>query len=478
MTALLTDADYALIRNYLRGTAGLEFDVSRRVSLAGVMAERLPKSGQADMASYVRYIDRPDGAAERQLLLDDVTIQETHFHRARPQIDALRDHLLPELLAAAAESGRGLTIWSAGCSTGEEVYTLAMLALEARERLTSGALPPIRVVGTDVSSAALEVARAARYGGRTIDLAEPGAVARWLQPEAGGGFVVRDEVRRLVEFAHHNLVTELPPFPDGAVNLVVCRNVTIYFSRATTKALVQRFRAVLGAAGWLLLGPAETLWQVSDAFSLVGVGDAFAYRPAVVAPSVSPSATPSSALSPRVSRGTAHPAGRPSPRPVPPVAIGPKAQRSGAGTTAVVRPGEDLLSSARTAMDLTKYAEAAALATAAAQEDPLLTEAYVVAGHAYATLGRDAEALGPLGRAVYLDSRAGHAWFLLAGSLGRTGDRAAAARAYRAAAVALPSAPPQAVLGLLDGTPVEQLVQLCHRLADDLEELDTIRRGA
>lgn len=126
----------------------------------------------------------------------------------------------------------------------------------------------------------------------------------------------------------------------------------------------------------------------------------------------------------------------------------------------------------------TRYADAAALAAAATVADPLLTEAYVVCGQANATIGRDADALGPLGRAVYLDPRAGHAWFLLAGSLGRTGDRTAAARAYRAAAAALPTAPAEAVHGLLDGTPVEQLVQLCLRLADDLEGRADLRRGA
>ena len=75
-------------------------------------------------------------------------------------------------------------------------------------------------------------------------------------------------------------MTEPPPFPDGTVDLVVCRNVTIYFSRETTRALVGRFRTCVTPAGWLLLGPAETLWQLSDAFTLAGVGEAFAYRPA------------------------------------------------------------------------------------------------------------------------------------------------------------------------------------------------------
>ena len=217
-------------------------------------------------------MDRPDGAAERQHLLDDVTIQETHFHRARPQIDALRDHLLPRcwrrLPARAAVSRCGARVLD---------RRGAVHAGHARARgprtdgAPGGSHPaPHPVVGTDVSTAALDIARAARYGGRTIDLAEPGAVTRWVRPDGDGDHVVRDEVRGLVEFAHHNLVTEPPPFPDGTVDLVVCRNVTIYFSRETTRALVGRFRTCLGSAGWLLLGPAETLWQLSDAFSLAG----------------------------------------------------------------------------------------------------------------------------------------------------------------------------------------------------------------
>ena len=465
----LSDVDFALLRDYLRGTAGLEFDESRRTSLSAVMTERIRASGRPDVSAYVRFIDRPDGAAERQHLLDDVTIQETHFHRARPQIDALRGHLLPSVLTAAAREGRGVTVWSAGCSTGEEPYTLAMLALEARERMAATGTPPpaIRVVGTDVSTAALDVARAARYAGRTVHLAEPGAVTRWLRPDGDGDHVVRDEVRGLVEFAHHNLVTEPPPFPDGTVDLVVCRNVTIYFSRETTRALVGRFRTCLTPAGWLLLGPAETLWQLSDAFTLAGVGEAFAYRPAAPMTAALPVAA---AATEAVRRGRLRPAAprREAVRPVRVARPRPVAPPSGA----------QLLASAREAFDDTRYADAAGLAARATAADPLLTEAYVVCGQAFATIGRDADALGPLGRAVYLDPRAGHAWFLLAGSLGRTGDRAGAARAYRAAAAALPAAPADAVLGLLDGTPVEQLVQLCQRLADDLEGRADLRRGA
>src|SRR3954471_19953564 len=172
MSPAMTDDDFQALRGYLRQTAGLEFDESRRVSLTHVMNERVRVSGVADVPAYLALLDRPAGAAERQLLLDGVTIQETFFHRARPQIDALRDHLLPDVLQRAARQGRKVTVWSAGCSTGEEAYTLAMLALEATERMADP--PPVRVVGTDVSTRALEIARRACYAGRTIDLAEPG----------------------------------------------------------------------------------------------------------------------------------------------------------------------------------------------------------------------------------------------------------------------------------------------------------------
>src|SRR6478735_4956636 len=233
-------------------------------------------AGMDSVISYLAFVGRPDGTLERQRLLDGVTIQETHFYRNGAQVESLRLHLLPDLMRRAAAENRVLRIWSAGCSTGEEPYTLAMLALEVRANLRLDV--DIVIVGTDVSAAAVEVAERATYAGRTVDLAEDGALARWFDRGPGDSFRVRDEVRALVSFRVHNLVADEPPFPHGALDLVVCRNVTIYFARETTRALVHRFHAVLRPNGYLLLGHAETLWQVSEAFALVPVVDAFAYR--------------------------------------------------------------------------------------------------------------------------------------------------------------------------------------------------------
>ena len=218
-------------------TAGLEFDESRRAGLAAILHDRIQVTGAADVAGYLGLLDRPDAASERQRLLDAVTIQETHFHRARPQIDALRHHILPDVLSRAASQGREAVVWSAGCSTGEEPFTLAMLMLEVAETL------PVRAA--DARGRHRRVVR--RAAGRRRLRRTPAAPSTSPSPPpwsagcgatADGAYVVRDEVRDLVEFAHHNLVTDPPPFPNGGVDLVVCRHVTIYFSRETTRALV------------------------------------------------------------------------------------------------------------------------------------------------------------------------------------------------------------------------------------------------
>ncbi|HEY5184965.1 MAG TPA: protein-glutamate O-methyltransferase CheR, partial [Actinomycetes bacterium] len=330
MSRLLGDAEFAALRVHLRRTAGLEFDESRRPSLAAAMHEQLSETGSPDVPTYLALLRSPHGASEQQRLLDAVTIQETHFHRARPQLDALRDQLLPPLLRRAAAENRDLVVWSAGCSTGEEPFNLAMLALEAAGRL--GLPPRVQVLATDVSTAALEVAAAASYSGRTIELADPSAIGRWLQPEPDGSHLVRDEVRQLVTFVHHNLVTDPLPFGPGQVDLVVCRHVTIYFSRVTTRSVVEGFREVLGPDGWLLMGPTENLWQVSESFVAVPVGEVFAYRPATAAATaLASTATPPSPAELRL-RSVARPRLRPR------RAAAGSANRTGTRPTGPMRP--------------------------------------------------------------------------------------------------------------------------------------------
>lgn len=477
MSRLLSEAEFAALRVHLRRTAGLEFDESRRPSLAATMHERLSETGNPDVLTYLALLRSPHGASEQQRLLDAVTIQETHFHRSRPQIEALRDQLLPPMLRRAAAEDRDLVVWSAGCSTGEEPFTLAMLALEVAGRL--GLPPRVQVLATDVSTAALEVAAVATYSGRTIDLADPTAIGRWLQPEPDGSHLVRDEVRQLVTFVHHNLVTDPLPFGRGQVDLVVCRHVTIYFSRETTRSVVEGFREVLGPGGWLLMGPTENLWQVSESFAAVPVGEVFAYRPATTT-ALAPTATPPSPAElrqravhrprPRPRRVAAGPVGRtvPGARPTGP----PAASRS-----------LDSLAAARTSFDAGDYERAAVRASELVAQpgvpDAVQVAAYTLLGQARLNRADPVGAAGPLQRAVYLDPMAGDAHFLLAVALSGSGKRAAASAAYRAAAMTLPQVPAERARRILDGRRVDELVQLCRRLADDAGGgVEGIRRGA
>jgi chemotaxis protein methyltransferase CheR len=466
----LSATDFERVRALLGSSAGLVFDECRRDSLAYSLGERLTACGLASVEDYLALVSSPRGGAELQALLNEVTIQETHFFRNPPQFRALRQHVLPQLIRRAAAADRRLRIWSAGCSTGEEAYSLAMLVREALPLLDGW---DVRIVATDVSTRALEVARAGRYGARALLAAPPDDVARWFVRD-GDEYVVRPEVRELVEFRHHNLVTEPVPFAelDESVDLLLCRNVTIYFSRETTRRLMASFHAALADGGYLFLGHSETLWQIDDRFRLVTLGDAFVYRrdvPGAERRSVLPDRRTGDDGLPdgerrlakvdrRAARldALARPRVLPFPRRLPePVAV------------ASAPEPVDPVAEVRAALHDGRYADAAALAAAVSVAEPLRADAYYLHGLALANQGRDAEALGVLRKAVYVDPLAGFAHFLLAGVQARLGDAAGAARSYRAAAESLGRSSDDHVAAELGGRRVGELVELCRQLAGE-----------
>src|SRR4051794_17292613 len=407
--------------------------------------------GCATVAEYLRMLAQADAVEERQALLDEVTIPETHFFRNPPQIRALRQHVLPELMRQAAGRKR-LRIWSAGCSTGEEPYTIAMLI---RELLPAASDWDVRVVATDVSTRALAAARRGQYAERAFVMTDPVDLQRFFVLDAQARtWVVRDEVRELVEFRHHNLVTDPPPFAEGELDLVLCRNVTIYFDRTTTKRLMQRLHGCLHDGGYLFLGHAETLWQLSSDFALVSLGDAFVYRRA------DPDAERRAVLPDRRTEDEPRPTRADRRR-------GPVDRRAVA-TLVQTLPSPDPLVAVRTAVAEGRYADAADLAADVVTVTPLRSEAHYLHGLALCNLGNDGQALVMLRKAVYLDADDGFAHFLLGGCLERLGEHVAAVRSYRAAAATLGSRPVDSVAPELGGRSVSELAALCHQLANRL----------
>jgi len=460
----LSGRDFDRVRALLTEKAGLVFDESRRDSLSYSLGERLTACGVDTIDAYLALL--PSSPDEVQALLNAVTIQETHFFRNPPQFRALRQHVLPQLIKRAAASGtRRLRVWSAGCSTGEEPYSVAMLLRELLP-LTDGW--DVKVVATDVSTRALEAARVGRYGSRALHTAPPEDVERWFIKQ-GDEYVVRPEVRELVEFRHHNLVTEAAPIAEP-IDLLLCRNVTIYFARDTTRRLMRQFHEALSEGGYLFLGHSETLWQINDEFRLVTLGDAFVYRRDSAADvaerrSILPDRrTGDDGLPPegerRVTKGDRRtsawevltkPRVLPFPRRLPPAEP--------------VSPAVDPLDEVRAALREGRYAEAASLAAAVSRTETLRADAYYLHGLALANLGRDADALVELRKAIYVDPMAGFAHFLLAGVLSRLGDVAGAARSYRAAAETLGRDGADADATELGGRSVGELVEMCWQLA-------------
>jgi chemotaxis protein methyltransferase CheR len=505
----LTDEEFDTLRKLLEKSAGLVHDESRRDSLTFAVAGRMEAIGVSSAAVYLTMLSGPGGAPERQQLLDVVTIQETHFFRNPPQIRALRQHVLPELIRRSTALNRPLTIWSAGCSTGEEPYSLAMLV---RELMPMATREHVRIVGSDVSTTALAFADAGRYGPRAVQMADPIDLGRWFDLDHGS-YSVKDDVRELVDLRLHNLITEAPPFESGEVDLLLCRNVTIYFNRTTTKALMSRFHTALGDGGYLFLGHSETLWQMSEAFTLVPLGDAFVYRrddgpqgratlpdrrtedgdAPILLPErrgrterrrdlpEAPSAglKTASAMPPQREPRHTQPARQDVPRSASHRPADRRAApRSASAATATGANAQELVATAREALAQGRYLDAVGAAGRAAKADPMLVDPHLIGGEALVNLGRDADAIRELRQAVYLQPDSASALILLAGALDRRGEPAAAGRAYRAAAATVGDLPAEEVSAFFGGRSAAELVDLCLRLATQAERTAKASKSA
>ena len=428
----------AQIAAVVRTRAGLVIDTARRDVLAGLVHDRIAHLGLADPEAYLERIARDP--AERQTLVEGLTIGETYFARIPPQIRALQQLVLPALLARPQ---RRIRIWSAGCSTGEEAYTLALLL--AKLLAADGRGHDVRIIGTDINSRALGAAREGRYGARSVSLLSDEDRARYFVRD-GGSWRVGPELRSMVEFRQHNLVTDPPP--EQRLDLVLCRNVLIYFDREQTLAVVDAIHRALNAGGWLLLGHSETLWRLYDGFGLVRHDEAFLYRrddAKAGAPRLVPHPTERATPSPRAATTT------------PPAIPPPGPARDHAR--------EDARGDVREAIAAGAYAMAADLATALLEKEPLAADVHYLHGLALAELGEDAPALIALRRAAYLDPAFGFAQFLIGLVLGRLGHGAEAARAYGAAARSLSRLAPAQRVPELGARRVGDLAMMCWQLA-------------
>jgi len=265
--------------------SGIRLPATKRWLLAARVAERQQETGHRDARAYVRAVVDDDDAIELGRLVEAVRVGETHFFRHQGQLRAIRRVALPQIEARHQRDGaRGIRVWSAGCASGEEAYTLAMLLEDAlpRERGWSH-----EVFATDLSDAALAVAREGRYPQSSAREVPP-EIARWALVQEGDEVRVTARARLGVHFERRNLLDARYPHD---FDLVLCRNVLIYFDRATQDDVVRRLVRSVLPGGYLALGYTEHVREAEAANLLpLRTEDGILYQRA------EPGAAPSKAL--------------------------------------------------------------------------------------------------------------------------------------------------------------------------------------
>jgi chemotaxis protein methyltransferase CheR len=245
---------------------GLHFDDKKIYFLKTRVAKRMAALGIDDPREYlflVSYAD-PQGV-EMQALANLVTTNETYMFREYDQLQAFANHCLPEVLSAKQARGeRSLRIWSAGCSSGEEPYTLAMIVQDVFPQALSW---DCGIVATDIDENMLERVAAARYGARSVGDV-PDEYRRKYLIEDGDEWVVRRRTADLVQPRHLNLHDRMAMRSMRGFDFVFCRNVLIYFDDASRKAVVDHFYSALNPGGYVFLGHSESIGRVTTAFKL------------------------------------------------------------------------------------------------------------------------------------------------------------------------------------------------------------------
>ncbi|HVU15213.1 MAG TPA: CheR family methyltransferase [Phototrophicaceae bacterium] len=251
---------------------GLSFQDDKLDFLTEILRARLEKTGEAtDM--YLALLESPIPSMEWSILGELLTVPETYFFRHYDQFRAFAEVALPDRMRARSASGR-LSILSAGCASGEEAYSLAVLTREA----TGGKGWDVSIVGVDINPAIIRKAIDAHYSSRALRQTSP-EMQQKLFGQQRHDYVLDESVRKAVRFEERNLIDDDPNFwQPESFDIIFCRNVIIYFSAVQAQALVSRFTRALAPGGYLFLGHAENLRGLSQDFHVCHTHDTFYYR--------------------------------------------------------------------------------------------------------------------------------------------------------------------------------------------------------
>lgn len=250
----LSDAEFASLSQMIHRETGIVMAPSKRALLQSRLYKRLRFHGLDSFGAYCALLESGDGQFERREMISAITTNVTRFLREPHHFRELREEVLPPLLERA-QNGRRLRIWSAGCSTGEEPYSLAFTLLDLLPEATRH---DIRILATDLDPNVIRKAETGRYPTASLAPLSPQARQDHFRPAGDGFSEVRDRARRLVTFRVLNLLDDWPF--RGDFDVIFCRNVVIYFDDATQRRLWTRFAGVQTRPGArLFIGHSERL---------------------------------------------------------------------------------------------------------------------------------------------------------------------------------------------------------------------------
>jgi chemotaxis protein methyltransferase CheR len=261
----MSDEEFRLLRDFVYQHCGLNFTDDSRYLLEKRLGKRLREHNLKTFKEYYYFLRyNPNKDQELSEVIDQLTTNETYFFREDFQLRTFVEDILPEVRKRKEREGqKTLRIWSAGCSSGEEPYTIAMLLLD-QPWLRAWR---VEVIGTDISQRVLHMAREGIYGDASFRSTKPLQKRRFFTDYEGKSRI-RDEVRSLVSISHLNLFDTSRVALLGKMDAIFCRNVIIYFDQAGKRSVIENFFQRLVPEGFLLLGHSESLINLSTAFQL------------------------------------------------------------------------------------------------------------------------------------------------------------------------------------------------------------------
>jgi chemotaxis protein methyltransferase CheR len=266
----LSEHELSEIRMLIEERTGIHFDASRERFFSTRVREHLHERGFARGNDLLRAVRKTN--VEYEALLERLLTQETTFFRYPAVFEAFERRVLPELhVKKFWKNPRTLRVWSAGCSTGEEPYSIAITVLDT---LSFADAWDVEILATDIGRIALKSAERGVYAGRSIGSVSEKQLAAHFSTVAGG-HQVKNRIRKMVNFTQMNLASSVY---IGRMDLIFCMNVLIYFSEERRRSLVQRFYDALEPGGYLFLGHSESISKMPVKFQAIVLGDCILYR--------------------------------------------------------------------------------------------------------------------------------------------------------------------------------------------------------